>query len=43
MQEALADWTSAEIHELAGLFHRMLDDFLAHDEPENEKEVARLR
>jgi hypothetical protein len=30
MQEALADWTPQELHELARLFHRMVDDFVAY-------------
>ncbi|MFE7980141.1 MarR family winged helix-turn-helix transcriptional regulator [Streptomyces shenzhenensis] len=36
MQIALADWTPEELRQLATLFHRMVDDFLAHsveDEP----------
>ncbi len=37
MQLALADWTPEELRQLATLFHRMVDDFLAHavdEEPE---------
>ncbi|KUL24694.1 MarR family winged helix-turn-helix transcriptional regulator [Streptomyces regalis] len=30
MQLALADWTPEELRTLATLFHRMVDDFLAH-------------
>ncbi|MFE0257819.1 MarR family winged helix-turn-helix transcriptional regulator [Streptomyces sp. NPDC059010] len=30
MQLALADWTPEELGQLAALFHRMVDDFLAH-------------
>ncbi|MFI6014225.1 MarR family winged helix-turn-helix transcriptional regulator [Streptomyces sp. NPDC051243] len=30
MQLALADWTPQELRQLASLFHRMVDDFLAH-------------
>ncbi|MFF0226846.1 MarR family winged helix-turn-helix transcriptional regulator [Streptomyces sp. NPDC004629] len=30
MQVALADWTPEELRQLATLFHRMVDDFLAH-------------
>ncbi|KUM68504.1 MarR family winged helix-turn-helix transcriptional regulator [Streptomyces curacoi] len=30
MQLALADWTPEELSQLATLFHRMVDDFLAH-------------
>ncbi|WP_031486320.1 MarR family winged helix-turn-helix transcriptional regulator [Streptomyces bicolor] len=30
MQLALADWTPEELRQLASLFHRMVDDFLAH-------------
>ncbi|WP_327596372.1 MarR family transcriptional regulator [Streptomyces chartreusis] len=30
MQLALADWTPEELRQLATLFHRMVDDFLAH-------------
>lgn len=37
MQLALSGWTAEEPGQLAGLFHRMVDDFLAHavdEEPE---------
>ncbi|WLW57862.1 MarR family winged helix-turn-helix transcriptional regulator [Streptomyces sp. YU58] len=30
MQMALADWSPEDLRRLAGLFHRMVDDFLAH-------------
>ncbi|MFG2273857.1 MarR family winged helix-turn-helix transcriptional regulator [Streptomyces chartreusis] len=30
MQVALANWTPEELRQLATLFHRMVDDFLAH-------------
>jgi DNA-binding MarR family transcriptional regulator len=30
MRMALADWSPEELRQLAGLFHRMVDDFLAH-------------
>ncbi|MEU6091568.1 MarR family transcriptional regulator [Streptomyces sp. NPDC047085] len=30
MQLALADWGPDELRQLAGLFHRMVDDFVAH-------------
>ncbi|MGW0822919.1 MarR family winged helix-turn-helix transcriptional regulator [Streptomyces sp. NPDC002845] len=30
MQIALADWSPEELRRLAGLFHRMVDDFLTH-------------
>ncbi|MGW4543830.1 MarR family winged helix-turn-helix transcriptional regulator [Streptomyces chartreusis] len=30
MQVALADWTPEALRQLATLFHRMVDDFLAH-------------
>lgn len=30
MQLALSDWTPGELRQLATLFHRMVDDFLAH-------------
>ncbi|SDP28430.1 transcriptional regulator, MarR family [Streptomyces sp. cf386] len=30
MQLALEDWTPEELRQLATLFHRMVDDFLAH-------------
>ncbi|WP_406445077.1 MarR family transcriptional regulator [Streptomyces sp. NBC_00631] len=39
MQLALDDWKPEELRELATLFHRMVDDFLAHaveDEPGQE-------
>jgi DNA-binding MarR family transcriptional regulator len=32
MQEALSDWTPADMRALATLNHRMVDDFLAHAE-----------
>ncbi|MFF8103249.1 MarR family winged helix-turn-helix transcriptional regulator [Streptomyces sp. NPDC016640] len=38
MQVALAGWSPEELRQLAALFHRMVDDFLAHatdDEPES--------
>lgn len=37
MQMALSDWSPEELRQLATLFHRMVDDFLAHavdEEPE---------
>jgi DNA-binding MarR family transcriptional regulator len=30
MQLALADWSPEELRQLAGLFHRMVDDFLSY-------------
>ncbi|MFD8308676.1 MarR family winged helix-turn-helix transcriptional regulator [Streptomyces sp. NPDC059690] len=30
MQLALSEWTPEELRQLAGLFHRMVDDFLAY-------------
>ncbi|MHB1592864.1 MAG: MarR family winged helix-turn-helix transcriptional regulator [Streptosporangiaceae bacterium] len=30
MQAALASWTPEDVHQLATLFHRMVDDFLAY-------------
>ncbi|HEX6473125.1 MAG TPA: MarR family transcriptional regulator [Streptosporangiaceae bacterium] len=30
MEAALKDWTPQELHQLATLFHRMVDDFLAY-------------
>ncbi|MEU0195925.1 MarR family transcriptional regulator [Streptomyces afghaniensis] len=38
MQMALSDWPPEELRQLATLFHRMVDDFLAHavdEEPED--------
>lgn len=32
METALADWSSEELRQLAGLFHRLVDDFVAHTE-----------
>jgi DNA-binding MarR family transcriptional regulator len=32
MQEALSDWTAADMRALATLNHRMVDDFLSHAE-----------
>ncbi|MFE5889851.1 MarR family winged helix-turn-helix transcriptional regulator [Streptomyces sp. NPDC002285] len=39
MQLALSDWTPEELRQLATLFHRMVDDFLAHavdEDPEQQ-------
>ncbi|MET8829330.1 MarR family transcriptional regulator [Streptomyces sp. NPDC004610] len=38
MQLALADWEPEELRRLATLFHRMVDDFLAHMTDEEEGE-----
>ncbi|MGW3287443.1 MarR family winged helix-turn-helix transcriptional regulator [Streptomyces sp. NPDC001002] len=42
MQLALADWSPEELRQLATLFHRMVDDFLAHavDEDTDQPAVA---
>ncbi|MBC2907937.1 MarR family winged helix-turn-helix transcriptional regulator [Streptomyces cupreus] len=43
MQLALADWKPEELRQLATLFHRMVDDFLAHavdEEPEQHTATA---
>ncbi|MFJ4787848.1 MarR family winged helix-turn-helix transcriptional regulator [Streptomyces sp. NPDC088794] len=42
MQLALADWSPEELRQLATLFHRMVDDFLAYavDEDTDEPAVA---
>lgn len=43
MQLALADWKPEELRQLAALFHRMVDDFLAYsveDEPEESAAAA---
>ncbi|GAB2921014.1 MarR family winged helix-turn-helix transcriptional regulator [Streptomyces heilongjiangensis] len=40
MQLALADWSSEELRQLAGLFHRMVDDFLAHANEAAEQETT---
>lgn len=40
MQVALADWSPEDLQRLATLFHRMVDDFLAHSADE-ETEPAR--
>lgn len=42
MQLALADWTPEELRQLATLFHRMVDDFLAHaiDEDSEPQQTA---
>ena len=43
MQLALSDWSPEELGQLATLFHRMVDDFLAYaiDEEMEEQPVAR--
>ncbi|MEV7081992.1 MarR family transcriptional regulator [Streptomyces sp. NPDC093516] len=43
MQLALSDWSPEELRQLATLFHRMVDDFLAHaveEEPEGQSAGA---
>ncbi|MFG2512144.1 MarR family winged helix-turn-helix transcriptional regulator [Streptomyces sp. NPDC048584] len=40
MQVALADWSAQDLRQLAALFHRMVDDFLAHA-ADDEAEPAR--
>lgn len=43
MQSALADWKPEELRQLATLFHRMVDDFLAYavdEEPEQQSATA---
>lgn len=40
MQVALADWSAEDLRQLAALFHRMVDDFLAHA-ADDETEPAR--
>ncbi|MEU1252293.1 MarR family winged helix-turn-helix transcriptional regulator [Streptomyces chartreusis] len=40
MQLALADWTPEELRQLATLFHRMVDDFLAHAIDDGEQQSA---
>ncbi|MFD5480370.1 MarR family winged helix-turn-helix transcriptional regulator [Streptomyces hawaiiensis] len=34
MEAALADWSPADLGRLAGLFHRLVDDFVRHTETE---------
>ncbi|MFF8875449.1 MarR family winged helix-turn-helix transcriptional regulator [Streptomyces massasporeus] len=42
MQMALSDWSPEELRHLATLFHRMVDDFLAHSvDEEGEPRAAR--
>ncbi|WP_320777757.1 MarR family transcriptional regulator [Streptomyces sp. CRN 30] len=40
MQAALSDWAPEELGQLAALFHRMVDDFLAASETEEEPGAA---
>ncbi|MEU5597656.1 MarR family transcriptional regulator [Streptomyces sp. NPDC020298] len=43
MQLALGDWSPEELRQLAGLFHRMVDDFLSYaveDEPGQEADAV---
>jgi len=35
MQAALAGWAPEDVHQLATLFHRLVDDFLAYDATED--------
>jgi DNA-binding MarR family transcriptional regulator len=39
MQMALGDWSKPELRQLATLFHRMVDDFLAHAGEEESAET----
>ncbi|MFF7132015.1 DNA-binding MarR family transcriptional regulator [Streptomyces sp. SAI-126] len=41
MQLALAEWSPEELRQLAGLFHRMVDDFLSHAVDDETEEAAR--
>jgi DNA-binding MarR family transcriptional regulator len=36
MERALAGWSGEDLRQLAALFHRMVDDFLAHVDAEDE-------
>ncbi|MFF4030977.1 hypothetical protein ACFYZ2_14640 [Streptomyces sviceus] len=37
---ALADWAPRELRQPAGLFHRMVDDFLSHAVEDETEEAA---
>ena len=41
MQAALAHWSPPELHQLATLLHRMVDDFLAYSAEEERRQPAR--
>jgi hypothetical protein len=41
MQTALAHWPPQELHQLATLLHRMVDDFLAYTAEEERDQPAR--
>jgi hypothetical protein len=41
MQAALAHWPPQELHQLATLLHRMVDDFLAYAAAEEPGQPAR--
>jgi DNA-binding MarR family transcriptional regulator len=41
MQAALADWPPQELHQLATLLHRMVDDFLAYSAAQEPGQPAR--
>jgi DNA-binding MarR family transcriptional regulator len=41
MQSALAHWPPQELHQLATLLHRMVDDFLAYTAEEEHEQQAR--
>ena len=41
MQAALAHWPPQELHQLATLLHRMVDDFLAYAAAEEREQPAR--
>src|SRR3954468_23292122 len=40
MQLALAEWSPEELRQLAGLFHRMVDDFLSRASDDDSEESA---
>jgi hypothetical protein len=41
MQAALARWSPQEVHQLATLFHRMVDDLLASTGLEEREQLVR--
>lgn len=42
MERALAAWSPEELRQLATLFHRMVDDFLAYKDGEETPESAEV-
>ncbi|GAA1149675.1 hypothetical protein GCM10009654_01150 [Streptomyces hebeiensis] len=42
MEMALADWSAQDLRQLAGLFHRLVDDFVTHSEGHADARLSTL-